>query len=118
MTDVFNLTSLPWSRLSAREQHVWAAAYVHAGGEAGAAVRQADAAVLELRALALDGPQGQDPEYDAARAGFYMELEEFAPWFRVAWKIRHGNGRAYREPSDAEVAEAYVRFQACRSDFS
>jgi len=61
--------------------------------------------------------RGMDPEYEAARDGFHLEFDEFAPGYRVAFLHRYGNDRAYRAPSLHQIREAYERFQAGRSDF-
>lgn len=110
-------SALPWSSLSERERAVWGAVFAQRTGDAAAGVRAADAAVRELRALSLDAETGQDPEYEAARAGFQWEFEEFAPWYRVAWRLRHGHRRTYREPTLDDIRAAYDRFQQGRSDF-
>ena len=101
--------------MSERERLVWGVAFAQGGDDAAAAARQADARVARLRALGLDPETALDPEYDAARAGFHMELEEFEPWYRVAWRIRHP--ASFHTPTPAEIREAYGRFQQGRGDF-
>lgn len=109
------LNALPWVKLTDRERAVWCAAYVAAGGNPAAAARAADAEVRALRTLGLDSELTLDPEYDAARAGLHFELEEFEPWYRVAWKIRHPT--SFHTPTPAEIREAYDRYQQGRGDF-
>lgn len=108
---------LPWTSLSDREKGVWSAVFANNSSEALAGARAADEAVSRLRALNLDSQPGMDPEYEAARAGYHMEFEEFAPWYRIAWLLRHGNERSFRDQTVEEVREAYERFQRGRSDF-
>ena len=111
-----SVLALPWSGLSERERAVWAAVFARQQDDPHAAVRAADAAVHAMRALSLDGEVGMDPEYDAARAGYSMELDEFAPWYRVAWRIRHGHRQSFRELTPEDVDAAFERFQRGRSD--
>lgn len=109
---------LPWARLSERERLVWGAAFAQGGGDPGEAARQADTTVGRLRALGLDQDTALDPEYEAARAGFHFEFEEFEPWYRVAWRLRHGHATSFHAPAQEEIREAYDRFLQGRSDFS
>ena len=106
---------LPWARLSERERQVWSVAFVQGGADPAEAARQADATVGRLRALGLDQDTALDPEYDAARAGFHFEFEEFEPWYRVAWRLRHPT--SFHTPTGDEIRDAYDRFQQGRGDF-
>ena len=109
---------LPWVELSDRERCVWCAAFASGGADPATAAQAADACVRRLRTLSLDGPQALEPEYEMARVGYHWEFEEFAPWYRVAWRLRHGHALSYHVPTLDEIREAYDRFLACRSDFS
>jgi hypothetical protein len=106
---------LPWARLSERERLVWAAAFAQVDGDPAGAARRADETVRRLRTLGLDPDTALDPEYEAARAGFHFEFEEFEPWYRVAWRIRHPT--SFHRPTQEEIREAYDRFQQGRGDF-
>jgi hypothetical protein len=116
MSELAN-TRLPWSRLSERERQVWSTAFALGGENPAAAATQADAAVRRLRTLMLDQDSALDPEYEAARAGFHFEFDEFAPWYRVAWRLRHGHDVSFHAPNLDEIRDAYERFQASRGDF-
>jgi hypothetical protein len=116
-TDPASHSLLPWARLSERERLVWAAAFVHLDGDPAEAARRADDTVKRLRALGLDPDTALDPEYEAARAGFHFEFEEFEPWYRVAWRLRHGHATSFHAPTREEIREAYDRFQQGRGDF-
>lgn len=111
-------TFFPWSALSEREKGVWSVIFASKCDKPLVAARSADAAVNELRKLELDNLHGMDPEFEAARAGFHWEFDEFAPWYRVAWQLRHGSRRSFKVPTLDEIKEAYARFQQCRCDFS
>jgi hypothetical protein len=108
---------LPWARLSERERLVWAVAFGQGAEDPADAAHSADAAVRRLRALVLDPDTALDPEYEAARAGFHFEFEEFEPWYRVAWRLRHGHATSFHAPTREEIREAYDRFQQGRGDF-
>jgi hypothetical protein len=108
---------LPWARLSDRERLVWCVAFAQVGADAAEAARHADATVGRLRALQLDQDTALDPEYEAARAGFHFEFEEFEPWYRVAWRLRHGHATSFHAPTREEIREAYDRFLQGRGDF-
>ena len=112
-------TSLPWVRMTDRERSVWSAAYARLANEQGpnTAARSADAMVRGLRTVELDGPRALEPEYEAARAGAYMEFEEFAPWYTVAHRMLHGNSMAFQPPTQEQIRDAYERFERGRSDF-
>lgn len=101
--------------MSEREHLVWGAAFVQCDGDPAEAARHADATVGRLRALGLDPDTALDPEYEAARAGFHFEFEEFEPWYRVAWRIRHPT--SFHTPTQEQIREAYDRFQQGRGDF-
>jgi hypothetical protein len=116
MDDFSNLL-LPWNGLSDRERGVWTAVFAHGGADAVEAARQADTAVLRVRALLLDQDHAMDPEYEAARAGFHFEFDEFAPWYRVAWRLRHGHKLSFHAPTDEEIRDAFETFQRGRGDF-
>ena len=116
MSELAN-TLLPWSRLSERERQVWSAAFAQGGPDAVAAAVAADATVRRLRALMLDQDNVMDPEYEAARAGFHFEFDEFEPWYRVAWRIRHAHDVSFHAPTLDEIRDAYDRFQAGRGEF-
>ena len=107
----------PWSSLTDREKGVWTATFARQSTEAPDAARAADQAVARLRGLELDAQPAMDPEYEAARAGYNLEFDEFAPWYRVAMLHRHGHRRSFRAPALHEVREAYERFQRGRGDF-
>ena len=116
MSELAN-TLLPWSRLSERERQVWSAVFAQGGLDAETAAMQAEAAVRRLHALNLDRDTAMDPEYEAARAGYHFEFEEFEPWYRIAWRLRHGHDVSFHAPSRDEIREAYDRFQAGRGEF-
>lgn len=111
-------TLFPWVRLNERERLVWAAVFAHSISNVQAAVEKADAAVLQLRSLDLDQTPTMDPEHEAARAGFHLEFDEFAAWYRVAWLFRHGNEASYCAPTAGDLETAYENFLRGRSEFS
>jgi len=77
----------------------------------------ADAAVTQLRLIGGVRPRLPEPEYEAARANIYMEYKEFAAWYPIQFRIRHGFDRGYSAPSPEQIKEAYERFNFSRCDF-
>jgi hypothetical protein len=56
-----DLQLMLWSRMSPREQAVWAASYVRESGEAQARAQRAEESVHQLRQLDLDRPAPSPP---------------------------------------------------------
>ena len=109
---------LAWELMSNIERAVWGTTLtLHVEDDDGG-LGAADAAVVRLREVAdLRSPR-PEPEYEAARAGFYMEYEEFAVWYGVAYRIRHYKSRArWVLPTPEQTKAAYERYAMSRNDF-
>ncbi|MFC5742887.1 hypothetical protein [Dyella tabacisoli] len=99
-----------WQFMPPMEQSVWATTYVLHAEESDGGVGAADAAVLRLRSVNMTRSFRPEPEYEAARANLHMEAEEFAGWYPIAYRMRHGREPSYREPSGQQISEAYERY--------
>lgn len=73
--------------MTMREQMVWAARYAELADREVDAVGLANQAVRTLQALNVDDERFLGPEYDAARSGPGLTLDEFRAWYPVALKI-------------------------------
>lgn len=113
MTD--RLVFYPWQTLSDRERLVWAAGYAAHPDDPDYAAVHADALVWDLRRLSLDHADATALEYDAARAGVNVSRDDFVPWYRVAWRMRH-DPHAQDAPSATDIDAAFERFAALRED--
>jgi hypothetical protein len=109
---------LAWELMNSIEQAAWGTTLaLHVEDEDGG-LEAADAAVTRLRAVAELRSRRPEPEYEAAIAGFYMEYEEFAVWYSVAYRIRHHKSPAgYEPPTPEQTKAAYERYAMSRNDF-
>lgn len=106
------------SAMTGREQAVWAAVFAASGGFDLAAALQADEAVKALRRIDPDGLAPTTPEYQALAAGTYISEEEFAPWYRVAWRLAvRGTQRSLEEVSPGQIERAYETYLRGQGDF-
>jgi len=111
------LLLLRWHQMGEREQLVWAVTFAQRSSHGLRAALKADRAVERLRSLLVDESPVMEPEYQAARAGFSLDPDEFAAWYRVAFRLIHGRAFSYRDPTEAETQEAYERYRMSICDF-
>lgn len=106
------------SAMTTREQAVWATVFARSGAfDLGAAV-QADEAVKALRHIDPDELGPSTPEHQALAAGAYISEEEFAPWYRVAWRLAmRGTRWSLEEVSPGQIERAYETYLRGQGDF-
>ena len=106
------------SEMTERDQAVWAAVFARSGAfDLGAAV-QADEAVEALRRIDPDRLGPMMPEHQALAAGTHISEEEFAPWYRVAWRLAmRGTRRSLEEVSPCQIERAYETYLRGQGDF-
>jgi hypothetical protein len=110
--------TLPWGRMTEREQLVWTASYAMHANAPMEAISFANQAVLKLRELDVDNERFSGPEYDAARYGPGLTFAEFRAWYPVAIKIaRHGH-TAPEDVDEGACHRAYEIYRQCATDFS
>jgi len=85
--------------------------------EADSGVTKADTGLAKLRILAGVRSRLPEPEYEAARAGFNIEYEDFATWYLVQYRIRHGFDRGYKQPTPDQIQAAYERYGRGTCDY-
>jgi hypothetical protein len=99
------------------EQSVWATTFALHDRDPDGGVDAADAAVLRMRSIGLTRSFQPEPEYEAARANLHIEPDEFASWYLIAYRMRHGCKPNYREPSAELIREAYERYNRGLCDY-
>lgn len=106
------------NEMNGREQALWVVVFAQSGAfDLGAAV-QADNAVKALRRLDPDELGPTTPEHLALAAGAYISEEEFAPWYRVAWRLAmRGTRRSLEELSPGQIERAYETYLRGQGDF-
>lgn len=114
---VNRLLLLRWHQMGEREKLVWAVTFAQRSRQGLQAALKADRAVERLRSLSIDESPVMEPEYQAARAGFHLDPDEFAAWYRVAFRLMYGRAFSYRDPTPAESEKAYERYQMSICDF-
>lgn len=109
---------LAWELMNNIEQAVWGTTLaLHVEDDDGG-LGAADAAVVRLREVTDLRSRRPEPEYEAARADFHMEFEEFSVWYRVAYRIRHHKSpTGYELPTPEQTKAAYERYAMSRNDF-
>ena len=109
---------LQFSMLSDMEKVLWAATMARHAEDVDGGVAAADAQILRLRELAVTRDHRLEPEYEAARAGIYMELSDFTGWYPIQHRLHHRHDRAsYMAPTGEQIREAFERYARSRSDF-
>ena len=80
-------------------------------------VDAADAAVLKMRSIGLTRSFQPEPENEAARVNLHIEPDEFAGWYPIAYRMRHGHKPHYEEPSAEQIRDAYERYNRGLCDY-
>lgn len=114
--DVYEI-ELNWQFMQPMEQSVWATMLAMHGQDADGGLSAADAGVMRLRSIALTRARRPEPEREAARLNIYMEFEEFAGWYPVAYRMMHMRERGYSDPSLEQVKVAYDIYARGRTDY-
>ena len=114
--DVYEI-ELTWQFMAPMEQSVWATTLALRALEADGGVSAADAGVLRLRSLGVTRAHRPEPEHEVARSNVYIEFDEFAGWYPVAYRLMHGKERGYQEPNDEQVKNAYEAYARSRTDY-
>ena len=110
-------SAIPWHKMTGREQMVWASSYTSQAGDPANAIRWADQAVRQLRELDIDNERYSGPEYEAARQGPGLTLDEFRAWYPVALKIAKKGVVTPNEISETACQVAFQTYQRCATDF-
>jgi|GEM_PF-1564801 len=106
-----------WYLMTAMEKALYGATLALHAADADGGLAVADAAIAKLRAIAGERSRLPEPEYEAARSGLSIEYAEFAVWYPIQYRIRHGFDRDYQHPTLEQIQEAYKRFGLSRCDF-
>ncbi len=86
-TPAASTMTIPWHKLTPREQKVLAVAYALHEKKAIDAVPAADRVVASLQDLDVESKSSDGPLYEAAKYGPGLTVEEFRAWYPVALKI-------------------------------
>lgn len=108
---------LAWGLMTPMEQALYGTTFALHGMSVEGGLAAADAVITKLRAVSGQRSRLPEPEYEAARAGLNIEYEEFAVWYPVQYRIRHGRERGYKPRTPEETQEAYRRYGFGCSDY-
>jgi len=111
------LIEFNWEFMTRMEQALWITTMALRNQDEDAGLSAADAAISRLRAIAEVRSRRPEPEDEAARAAVYMELEDFAVWYPLEYRIRHRFDRDYKELTPQSIRDAYERYARSRVDF-
>lgn len=114
--DLFDL-ELAWDLMTPMEQSLYGTTFALHGISVEDGLAAADAVLVKLRSVTDQRSRLPEPECEAARAGHYIEYEDFAVWYRVQRGIRHMRKPGYQPPTPEQTKEAYERYEMSRNDY-
>lgn len=106
-----------WALMTSMEQALYGTMLALHAEQIDGGLEAADAAIAKLRTVAGVRSRLPEPEYEAARSGLNIEYEEFAIWYPIQYRIRHGFDQGYKPPTSEQTKEAFERFNFSRCDF-
>lgn len=115
-TDLFNL-ELAWDLMTPMEQALYGTTFALHATRVEDGLAAADDVLARFRSVTDNRSRLPEPEYEAAKAGHYIEYEEFAVWYRVQLGIWHMRKSGYQPPTPKQTKEAYERHEMSRNDY-
>jgi hypothetical protein len=108
---------MAWEMMTSMEKALWGTVLALHLSDADSGLKVADAAIEKLRSIGVARSHRPEPEVELARAGFHVELDTFAAWYRVEHQIRHRRQPLYQPPTTKQIEEAFERYERGRCDY-